>query len=126
MNNMRFISRFTHGMVDYAGALVLLTVPLIANFQAASPLAYWLSMGAGFLLLTYSLLTDYALSLKKLIPFQLHLALDTLASMMFLAAPFLFGFTGLVRLFFLANGFLVLLAVLLTDYRPVRRSVSLN
>ncbi len=73
MNNIRFITSFTHGFVDYAGAFVLLTIPAIANFQATSALAYWLSMGAGITLLVYSLLTDYTLSLKKLIPLKIHL-----------------------------------------------------
>lgn len=126
MNNIRFITGFAHGFVDYAGALVLITIPVIANFQALSSLAFWLSIGAGLALLTYSLLTDYALSFKKLIPLKLHLALDIFASVMFLIVSFTFGFEGLVRLFFLANGVLVLVAVLLTDDRSVDRSVSLN
>ncbi|NJO43950.1 MAG: hypothetical protein HC865_26165 [Cyanobacteria bacterium RU_5_0] len=126
MNNIRFITSFAHGFVDYAGAFVLITIPVIANFQATSPLAFWLSIGAGLALLTYSLLTDYTLSFKKLIPLKLHLVLDSFASAAFLIVPFIFGFEGLVRLFFLANGVLVLVAVLLTDDRSVDRSVSLN
>ncbi|MGG6263171.1 hypothetical protein ACQ4M3_07815 [Leptolyngbya sp. AN03gr2] len=106
--------------------LILLTFPAIANFQATSPLAFWLSIVAGIALLTYSLLTNYDLSFKKLIPFKLHLVFDALASATFLIAPFIFGFEGLVQLFFLANGVLVLIAVLLTDYRSVDRSISLN
>ncbi len=126
MNNIRFITGFAHGFVDYAGAFVLMTIPVVADFQATSPLAFWLSIGAGLALLTYSLLTDYTLSFQKLIPLKLHLVLDSFASAAFLIAPFIFGFEGLVRLFFLANGVLVLVAVLLTDDRSVDRSVSLN
>ncbi|ERN41614.1 hypothetical protein KR51_00018360 [Rubidibacter lacunae KORDI 51-2] len=126
MSNIRFVTGFTHGFIDYAGAFILVTVPVIANFQATSPVAFWLSIGAGLALSTYSLLTDYALSLKKLIPLKLHLFLDMFASVMFLIVPFLFGFEGLVKWFFLANGVLVLVAVILTDDRPVNRSVSLN
>ncbi len=37
-----------------------------------------------------------------------------------------FGFEGLVQLFFLVNGGLVLGAVLLTDDRPVDPKLSLN
>ena len=126
MNNIRFITSFTHGLIDYAGALVLIAIPTIANFQATSPLAYWLSIGAGLALLTYSLLTDYALSLKNSIPFKMHLLLDALASTTFLIVPFVFGFEGLVRLFFLANGILVMAAVLLTDPQPIRKSPSIS
>jgi len=56
----------------------------------------------------------------------LHLMLDSFASATFLIVPFIFEFEGLVRLFFLANGVLVVVAVLLTDDRSVDRSVSLN
>lgn len=126
MNTIRFITSFTHGFIDYAGALILLTVPFVANFQATSTLAFWLSIGAGIALLIYSLLTDYALSLKPLIPLKIHLVLDGIASVAFLIAPFVFGFEGLVQLFFLANGILVLMAVLLTNTRSVDPLSSLN
>ena len=126
MNNIRVITSFTHGSIDYAGAFVLLTIPSLLNFQAISAFAYWLSIGAGITLLVYSLLTDYTLSLKKLIPLKIHLVLDAFASTTFLIVPFIFGFEGLVQLFFLANGVLVLVAVLLTDYRPIDRARSLN
>ena len=126
MNTICFITPFTHGFVDYAGALILITVPFVANFQAASSVAFWLSIGAGIGLLAYSLLTDYTLSLKPLIPLKIHLLLDAIASAAFLIAPFVFGFEGLVQLFFLANGILVLMAVLLTHDRPVDQVSSLN
>ncbi|NER79340.1 MAG: hypothetical protein F6K42_07090 [Leptolyngbya sp. SIO1D8] len=126
MKAIRFITRSTHGLADYAGAVVLLTTPLIANFHAASVLAFWISISAGILLLTYSLLTDYLLSLKKIIPFNFHLVLDAIASIVFLIVPFAFGFEGLVKFFFLANGGLVLAAVLLTSNPSGERSISLN
>ena len=117
MNSIRFITSFTHGFVDYAGALVLLITPIIANFQETSDLAYWLSVGAGLTLLFYSLLTDYTLSVKSMISLKWHLILDAIASVVFLTVPFVAGFGGFVKLFFLANGMLVMLAVLLTDSR---------
>ena len=105
MNNIRFIARDTHGVIDYMGAAVLLTIPLIANFQATSVLAFWLSVGAGMGLLTYSLLTDYALSLRGVISLRLHLLFDAVASVVFLIAPFVFGFDGLVKLSCCSMGF---------------------
>ncbi len=125
MKTIRFITPFTHGFVDYAGALILLTVPFVANFQSTSAVAFWLSIGAGIGLLAYSLLTDYALSLKPLIPLKMHLALDAIASAAFLIAPFIFEFEGLVQLFFLANGVLVLMAVLLSEDHSVGQASSL-
>ncbi len=123
MDSIRFISSSLHGMLDYAAAVVLIAVPLMLNFQATSALALWLSVLAGVLLVAYSLITDYGLSVVKLIPFNVHLILDALAGVAFLIAPFLFGFEGLIRWFYLANGLIVLLLVLTTDARISRVGV---
>lgn len=120
MESIRFVSGSLHGMLDYAAAVVLIAVPLMLNFQATSPLALWLSVAAGLLLIVYSLVTDYGLSLVKWIPFSTHLILDALAGAAFVVAPFLFGFEGLIRWFYLANGAIVLLLVLVTDPRISR------
>jgi len=123
MEIVRFISGSLHGMVDYAAAAVLIAVPWLLNFQATSPLALWLSVSAGILLIAYSLMTDYGLSLVKWIPFNAHLILDALAGAAFVIAPFLFGFEGLIRWFYLSNGAIVLLLVLVTDPRISRVGV---
>jgi len=123
MESIRFVSGSLHGMLDYAAAVVLITVPLMLNFQATSPLALWLSVVAGILLVAYSLITDYGLSIVKWMPFNLHLILDALAGLAFLIAPFLFGFAGLIQWFYLANGVIVLLLVLVTNPRISRVGV---
>jgi len=120
MDSVRFVSGSLHGMLDYAAAFVLITVPLMLNFQATSPLALWLSVAAGVLLVVYSLVTDYGLSLVKWIPFSTHLILDAIAGIAFIIAPFLFGFEGLIRWFYLVNGAIVLLLVFVTDPRISR------
>jgi hypothetical protein len=120
MDSVRFVSGSLHGMLDYAAAFVLVTVPLLLNFQATSPLALWVSVAAGILLIAYSLVTDYGLSLVKWIPFSTHLILDALAGIAFVIAPFLFGFEGIIRWFYLVNGAIVLLLVLVTDPRISR------
>jgi len=115
MESIRFVRGSLHGMLDYAAAVVLIAVPLMLNFQATSPLALWLSVLAGVLLVGYSLITDYGFSIVKWMPFNLHLILDALAGLAFLIAPVLFGFTGLIQWFYLVNGTIVLLLVLVTD-----------
>ncbi|AFY96973.1 SPW repeat domain-containing protein [Chamaesiphon minutus] len=120
MNGIRFVSGSLHGILDYAAAIVLITVPLALNFQTTSPFALWLSVAAGILLIAYSLITDYGLSVVKWIPFNVHLILDAVAGIAFLAVPFLFGFDGLIRWFYLANGAIVLLLVIVTDPRISR------
>lgn len=112
---MRFISNQVHGMIDYALAVALIVLPFVLGFQAISPIGHWLSVGAGAGLFVYSLLTGYSLGLRKMIPYGAHLALDFAAGLVFLAAPFVFGFTGQVQAYFLAVGVAVVLVVLLSD-----------
>ncbi len=114
---MRVISDRIHGVVDYVAAIALIGVPLIADFEAASPVAHWLSIAAGGALLIYSLGTSYTYSAAGVISFGFHLALDFAAGLVFLAAPFAFGFGGVPRIFYLAAGAAVVLLVLFTDPR---------
>jgi hypothetical protein len=77
-------------------------------------------VAAGILLIAYSLITDYGMSIVKWIPFNVHLILDAIAGIAFIAAPFLFGFDGLIRWFYLVNGAIVLLLVSVSNPRISR------
>lgn len=112
---MRFISNQVHGVIDYALALALIILPFVLNFQESSPIGHWLSVGAGAGLFLYSLFTGYSLSLQKMIPYGAHLVLDFVAGLVFLAAPFVFSFTGLVQTYYLVIGAAVIVVVLLSD-----------
>lgn len=117
--NLRFINGRIHGFLDYAVAVTLLIVPFGLNFQATSPIAHWVSVAAGAALLLYSALTDYSLSVSRVIPLGFHLTLDFLAGVAFVIAPFLFGFEGIARWFYLVTGIAVIVVVLLTEV-PVK------
>lgn len=113
--DLRFINGRIHGLLDYAVAVTLLIVPFGLNFQATSPIAHWVAVAAGVALFLYSLLTDYSLSVGKVIPLKFHLTLDFLAGVAFVIAPFLFGFDGIIRAFYLVTGIAVIVVVLLTE-----------
>ncbi len=55
---MRFISPRLHGVLDYAVAGALISVPLLLDFAASSLAAAVISVAAGIGLTVYSLLTD--------------------------------------------------------------------
>jgi lipopolysaccharide export LptBFGC system permease protein LptF len=112
---MKFINDKVHGILDYVVAFVLIAVPNIFGFQAINPMAYWLSVAAGAGLIVYSLLTSYSISARKLIPFKVHLMLDFAAAMVFIAAPFIFGFEGNVSIYYIVSGVAIALVVLLTN-----------
>lgn len=81
------ISTRMHGILDYATAGTLLTLPRLLK---ASPKAANVMAVAATGLLGYSLATRYEYSLWKKIPMPVHLALDGVSGVTLLAAPFTF------------------------------------
>lgn len=112
---MQFINNKVHGALDYIVAVTLIVVPFVLGFEAINPIGHWLSVAAGAGLFVYSLLTGYSLSLQKLIPYSVHLVFDFVAGVAFVAAPFLFGFTGLMQAYFLVMGVAVIVVVALSN-----------
>lgn len=85
---LKFITPDLHGVLDYAAALALIIAPFILGLQEHSILVHWFSVIAGVGLIGYSLLTDYALNIKSVFSFKMHLILDSLASTAFLVLAF--------------------------------------
>lgn len=112
---MKILNPTVHGLLDYAAAAGLVLLPFLLDLKAAEPLAHWLSVGAGAGLVLYSLATDYAFGAVRVLPFRLHLALDVMAAAAFFAAPFLFGWSGLVFGYYLVMAAGVLVVVALSD-----------
>lgn len=112
--NYRFLTPRIHGLLDYAAAAGLITLPFLLGLGAISQLALWLSVAAGAGLVVYSLATDYAFGAFGLLSFRAHLVLDLLAAAAFIAAPFVFGWTGLVQGYYFVMGAGVLVVVALS------------
>ncbi len=108
---MRFISPRFHGVLDYAVAGALIGVPVLLDFAASSVAAAVISVTAGIGLVVYSLLTDYSAGIRNLIPWRAHLALDAAAATVLLAAPFVLGFGGVARGFYVSVAIAVLAVV---------------
>ena len=110
---IRFLTPAIHGLLDYAAAAALIVLPFILNLGATSPLAQWLSVAGGAGLIAYSLATDYAFGVFRVVSFRGHLVLDLLAALAFAAAPFVFGWGGLTMGYYLvmAAGVLVVVGV---------------
>ena len=90
---MRFprpVDSTLHGVVDYTAGAVLVTVfPRLAGIsgtRAARQVRTAAAVHAG-----YSALTKYPLGIVKLIPFQVHLALDAGGALALAATPFVTG-----------------------------------
>jgi hypothetical protein len=109
---MRFIPAKLHGFLDYSVALSLVAGPLILGFEG---LSLSLAVAGGIGLFLYSLLTDYSVSIQRLLPFRAHLAFDFIAASVLTAAPFLFDFGKIETAFYLVIGIAVIAVVLVTD-----------
>ena len=90
---MRFrrpVDATLHGVVDYtAGALLTTALPRLAGISG-TPAARQVRT-AGGIHAGYSTLTKYPLGLVKLIPFQVHLAMDAAGAIALAATPFVTG-----------------------------------
>jgi hypothetical protein len=90
---MRFrrpVDATLHGVVDYtAGTLLATAFPRLAGIEgtrSAAQIRIAAAIHAG-----YSTLTKYPLGIVKLIPFQVHLAMDAAGAVALAATPFVTG-----------------------------------
>ncbi|MEM1192440.1 MAG: hypothetical protein AAGH42_03495 [Pseudomonadota bacterium] len=117
---MRFLNSTLHGYIDYAAALALIIAPFFFLPASAPAIATWLSVAAGSALIVYSLITDYSASVRRAIPFPVHLAIDLTAGLAFVLAPLALGFEGLTQLYYQVMGGAIILVVLVSSPRTTR------
>lgn len=108
---MRFITKEIHAYLDYPVALGLIAMPFILGIGAVNELSLWLSVATGIAALILTILTDHHLGLIRILPYKLHLTVDFLVGLVFLAAPILLGFTGLEAAYYWVIGATVLVVV---------------
>jgi hypothetical protein len=104
-----------HGMMDYATVAATAAAPRALGFpRQAENLAYGLAMGY----LGLSLMTDYPLSAKRMVPFKGHGATEVMLGMALPFLPRLLGFDNdrRARNFFLGLTALTAVTALLTDW----------
>ena len=117
---MRIIPTKVHGVLDYLSGLLLIASPWLFDF-ANGEAAQWVPIFIGATVLVVSLITDYELSVAKLVPMPTHLGIDVLGGALLAASPWLFGFDELVIWPHLLLGIFAIGSGLLTrqvpDYR---------
>jgi hypothetical protein len=115
--DIRFVTRKIHAYLDYPVAFALIGLPFLLGLGASNPLALWLSVATGVAAFVLTVLTDHETGLIHVVPYALHVAVDFMVGLVFVAAPFLFGFTGLDAWFYWLNGAAVLTVIALS--RPL-------
>jgi hypothetical protein len=116
---MRVIPTSIHGVIDYVVGAALLVVPYLLGF-ADGTAAQWVPQIVGILIIGQSLITQYELSIAKIIPMSTHLMLDMGAGALLAVSPWLFGFADQVYLPHLIVGLAEIGIALVSDNRSRR------
>lgn len=107
----RFITKSIHAYLDYPVAIGLIAMPFLFGLGETAPLAFWLSIVTGVAAFALTVLTDHHLGIIRILPYSLHLAVDGLVGIAFVAAAILLGFTGLDFWYYMILGLTVLAVV---------------
>ncbi|MGI9475500.1 MAG: SPW repeat domain-containing protein [Hyphomicrobiaceae bacterium] len=118
----RFVTRTIHAYLDYPVALGLIALPFLLSLGSSHPLALWLAVATGVAAFVLTLLTDHELGVWRVIPYPMHVAVDLLVGLTFLASPLVLGFEGIDAWFYWLNGAAVLVVVSL--HKPDSASVA--
>lgn len=108
---LRFVTKTMHAYLDYPVAIALMGLPFLLGLGGSTPLALWLSVATGAAAFVLTLLTDHETGVVRVLPYSFHLAVDLLVGIVFLAAPFVLGFSGLDAWYYWANAAAVLTVV---------------
>jgi hypothetical protein len=111
----KVIDARTHGIIDYCHAAFFFGMALFC--RKSNPRAAMAAAATGGFVLIESLLTDYPLGWKKLIPFSVHGQMDAAFAASSFAMPKLWGFSDTpAATVFTTNGFVEGSVVGMTDW----------
>ena len=120
---MRILPTRIHGMIDYAFGVLLLVAPYLFGFADGSA-AQYVPQLLGVAIIGMSLMTDYELSLARVISMPVHLGVDMLGGVLLAASPWLFGFSDRVYWPHLIFGLIEIGTAAMTETRPGGRGLS--
>ncbi len=104
----KLISKSTHAYLDYPVAVGLIVLPSVLGLGESHPYAFWLSMFTGIAAFILTLLTDHHLGIFRVLSYKFHLAADFMVGLVFVAAPFILGFSGIDAIYYWLLGGTVL------------------
>jgi hypothetical protein len=121
---MHIITGKIHAYLDYPVAVSLMALPFVLGLGTGNPVAKWLAVATGVAAFILTLLTDHELGVVKVVPYPVHVAVDRLVGLIFVAAPFVFGFTGIDAAYYWLNGATVLLVTTVLDAPAPRLAIA--
>lgn len=84
-----------HNILDYVIGAFMIIAPWLFRFSTV-PVVRNLFLVLGVGMVVYSLLTNYYFAAFRVIPLGVHMTLDTLAGILLILAPALFGYRDLI------------------------------
>ena len=108
---MKFVTKTIHAYLDYPVAIALMALPFVLGLGSSNPIAFQLSVATGIAAFILTLLTDHQLGVYKIIPYKIHLLVDAIVGVVFVAAPFVFSFKGIDAIYYWIIGATVLAVV---------------
>jgi hypothetical protein len=118
----RLIPQDVHSMMDYSDGLLSAGAGLFAEDDDRAAQIASIALGASVTGL--SLITDYRLSVAKIVPIEVHEVADYVWGAAAIAAPFVFGYwksSPRTAMAHVIAGASTILASLFTDYRSAKR-----
>ena len=111
----KFMNKYIHAYLDYPVAIGLMLMPFLLGLGESSAIAFSLSVATGVAAFILTILSDHHLGVVKILPYRLHLIVDGVVGAVFVAAPFLLGFSGIDALYYWVLGVTVLAVVTLDN-----------
>ena len=110
---MKILSPTQHGYLDYLTVVIFLLAPsLIGLTGLAGTIAYLLAA----IHLAMTLVTDFPLGVIKKLSFSIHGWVERIVGPALVFLPFVFGFDGAAKVFYLVIGIVIIIVGLMTDY----------
>lgn len=110
---MRFINTIMHGVLDYLIGIILIISPWIFDYYALGTESV-IPICTGILILSISLMTDYEMSVLKIISMKAHLSLDLILGSFLALSPWIFQFSGKVYLPHLTLGAIIFICSIIS------------
>jgi hypothetical protein len=112
---LRFVTKTIHAYLDYPVALSLFALPFLLKLGDSNVWALRLSVATGVAAFILTVFTDHRTGLVKVIPYWMHVWIDRLVGVIFLAAPSVLGFSGIDAWYYWANAAAVLLVTVVLN-----------
>lgn len=110
---MRLIHPQVHRMLDFVTVLLFAVAPTIFGLTGVPRMMAYALAGIHLVL---TLLTNFSSAGASPIPLRLHGVVEAIVGPVLIAAPFLLGWDGIARTFYVAIGVVILLVWLLSIY----------